>query len=117
MLVKDEALKRERGYKDRKSFVRNDGTEVLHGKDWTRRKKELWERAKGQCEAKLELTLNCNEQRVMESSKRCVNPGDDPHHIVPRWPKRDDRLDNLLLLCRYHHSLLDRRKPQWRASR
>jgi len=41
MLNKDAELKEQRGYTNPKSFVRNDGSEVLKGEDWKRRKMEL----------------------------------------------------------------------------
>jgi hypothetical protein len=98
LLDKDPELKKARGYTHPDSFVRNDGTEVLSGDDWDRRKKELGCRAKGRCEYRY------------FGGERCLNDGDDAHHMRPRWPKRIDNLDNLLLLCRLHHSLIDKRK-------
>jgi hypothetical protein len=98
MIHKDPELKRIRGYTDPKSFVRTDGSEVLHGEDWKKRKQELWFRCGGQCEY------------IYPNKARCRGDCVDPHHIKPRWPVRDDRLDNLLGLCREHHKLLDKRK-------
>lgn len=39
---------------------------------------------------------------------RCLREAADPHHIVLRSTKRDDRLANLLAVCRHHHYVLDR---------
>lgn len=96
---KNPQLKAERGYTDKKSFVRNDGSERLYGLDWIRRRRELYKRAQGQCEY-----VN------MEIVSRCKMDAADPHHIKPRSKGRDDRLSNLQALCRYHHGLLDERK-------
>ena len=105
MSHKDPQLKAERGYTDKRSYVRVDGSEVLYGKDWTQRKREVWERGGGRCERMVGWDYRC---RV-----RCRSEMHEPHHINPRWPKRDDRAFNLIGLCRLHHSLLDRRKPRW----
>lgn len=99
MLNRDAAEKQRRGYTDPKSFVRNDGSERLYGLDWIRRRRELYRRAQGQCE--------------YVNISRCTMDAADPHHIKPRSKGRDDRLSNLQALCRYHHDLLDRRKPRW----
>lgn len=93
-------LKAIRGYTDPKSFVRRDGSESLAGKDWTRRKEELGERAGGRCE-------------FVCGGIRCEQPGDDPDHVICRSVKRDDCLYNLRLLCREHHILIDPRVPRW----
>ena len=95
MLFKDAKLKAERGYVDPKSYVRNDGSEVLHGRDWTARKKELWERCNGRC-------YYCRQEAV------------DAHHLVKRSEGRDDRLQNLIGLCREHHRQMHPEKePRW----
>ena len=112
---KNPQLKAMRGYTDKKSFVRNDGSEVLHGKDWDKRKWELGERCLGHCEY-----VPYRQEWIQgigwlyAGINRCPMPADDPHHIKPRSKGRDDRLSNLQALCRYHHDLLDRRKPKWR---
>ena len=99
MLNKNPDLKAQRGYTDPKSFVRNDGSEVLRGEDWRRRKRELWQRCGGQC-----------EYRYINGA-RCRGDCNDPHHHPrKRWPVRDDRLENLVGLCREHHKLVDPRK-------
>ena len=101
MSHKDPQLKAERGSTDKRSYVRTDGSEVLYGQDWKWRKTEIWERGGGKCE------------RFVLPGVRCRSEIHDPHHINPRWPKRDDRAFNLIGLCRLHHSLLDPRKPRW----
>jgi hypothetical protein len=99
---RDEVEKQKRGYTDPRSFVRLDGSEVLHGKDWILRKQALGERSGGRCEWQVGV--------------RCPKRADDPHHIVPRSVRRDDRLSNLMALCRYHHDELDNRKVKWMAA-
>jgi len=106
MLNKNPDLKRERGYTDPKSYVRNDGSEVLHGKDWAWRKSELWERGTGKCEFHLMGIIK-------SSGVVCNNRMDDPHHVKPRSRGRDDRLSNLVGLCRKHHAMLDNRKTRF----
>jgi hypothetical protein len=91
-----------RHFKDPGSFVFKDGRERLAGKDWEARKLELWERCRGFCEWQ-------NEYQAWA----CAHPAADPHHKIRRSVSRDDRLDNLLALCRFHHNLLDERKPRW----
>ena len=88
-------------FDDARSFIFKDGRELLVGLDWQARKHELFVRSGGICEYR-------NSDGV-----RCRNSADDPHHIIPRSKQRDDRLKNLQALCRYHHDLLDERKPQW----
>ena len=110
MLFKDAKLKAERGYTDPRSYVRNDGSEVLYGHDWTARKREIWERGNGKCEKIVGNT--CNTRGIF-TTERCRSEMHDPHHIVKRSKYRDDRASNLIGLCRLHHSLLDERKPRW----
>lgn len=99
--LRDDAEKQRRGYTDPRSFVRLDGSEVLHGVDWLKRKQELGERSGGRCEYK------------DEAGFRCVWQAQDAHHIVNRSKKRDDRLSNLEHLCRMHHEQRDKRRPRW----
>jgi hypothetical protein len=98
-ISKDQYLKRDRGYTNAKSFVREDGSEVLHKEDWKKRKHELWFRCGGQC-----------EYVYPNSNARCRADCQDAHHIKPRWPVRNDELKNLMGICREHHNLLDKRK-------
>jgi len=93
-----EDLKAIRGYTDPRTFCRRDGSEVLHGADWKKRKEELWERCGGQCE-------------YIAGGIRCRESCADPHHTTLRSKRRDDNLSALQALCRPHHSLLDRRVP------
>lgn len=104
-------LKRKRGYTDPKTIVRVDGSEVLHGKDWATRKDELWNKAGGRCE------YNIPDMWPNEgfSPQRCSETSGDPCHIVPRHPRRDDRLENLKFYCRRHHELTE--KQSWRRVR
>ena len=98
--------KRRRGYTDPKSRVYFDGRERLYGKDWTKRKKEVWERGAGKCERIV-------SPRECYPVVRCRSEMHDPHHIVKRSRLRDDRINNLIGLCRLHHDLLDERRVRW----
>jgi hypothetical protein len=108
---KSPELKLARGYSDPKSFVRDDGSEVLYGKDWKMRVNvELFLRCGGRCEHEQPWKVWPLGGPAME---RCTNDAEDPHHRIPRSKGRDDRLENLQALCRYHHNLLDKRKVKW----
>jgi len=95
---KEETLKR--SFADKRSYVRNDKSEVLYGPDWLARKFDLWQRSNGCCEYFV----------------RCTALAEDAHHVIRRSKGRDDRLSNLQALCRYHHRLIDRRQTQWTKS-
>jgi hypothetical protein len=117
---KSPELKAARGYTCPKSFVRPDGSEVLFEEDWEVRKGELWERAKGQCEWYL-FGEDANLPETNEPGyfliPRCQETSGDPCHIVPRHPRRDDRLSNLKFYCRHHHNFTEpqreKRKLHW----
>jgi len=109
---RDPDKKRRRGYTDPKSFVRVDGSEVLFRKDWTRRKNELLVRSGGRCEQIVQV--NHADGGGWE---RCRSQAADPHHKVKRSKRRDDRLENLEALCRFHHDRKDGRKVKWSAKR
>jgi hypothetical protein len=96
--MRDEVEKKARGYKDKRSKVRPDGSESLYGKDWTKRKAELWARCDGRCEQ----LVGWGDKASLE---RCRSEAMHPHHVIKRSKKRDDRLSNLLGICALHHSL------------
>ena len=97
---RDEAEKQRRGYTNPRSFVRLDGSEVLHGIDWIERVCAVQERANNQCEATNHAEL-------------CGRLGSDAHHVIPRSRGRDDRMSNLLWLSRFCHIAEDPRKVKW----
>jgi len=99
--MRDEQTKSERGYVEKNSIVRFDGSEKLVGKDWKRRKQELETRSGGRCEW------------VNSDMERCRSAARDPHHIRARSKGRDDRLSNLLHVCGLHHDLFDWKKLRW----
>ena len=78
--MRDEQTKRERGYKDKRSKVRPDGSEVLYGKDWTKRKLELWERCAGRCEACENAKNFRANHSVITRGFRTISP---PHPSPP----------------------------------
>jgi hypothetical protein len=85
-------------FEDARSFVFKDGREQLCGYDWKMRKLELFKRCEGRCEY------------IRPNGFRCLCDADDPHHLTPRRIARDDRLENLIGICRVCHSELDKRK-------
>lgn len=87
-------------FKDPGSFVFKDGREWLEGKDWDERRFELLQRSRGQCE----FWYDAGD----EYAHRCTRDAQDPHHRILRSIRRDDRLSNLLAVCRMHHEQLDR---------
>ena len=95
----DKELKAARGYFEPKSIVFSDGRERLVGCDYAKRKRELWARAGGRCEYFV----------------RCTAVGEHPHHVQKRSLGRDDRLENLKLLCGYHHRMMHPEKQlRWK---
>jgi hypothetical protein len=89
-----------RKFKDPKSYVCADGREILHGEDWDARRFELLQRSRGQCEYIIIDGLH--------GPVRCRRDANDPHHVTLRSVKRNDKLSELLALCRHHHNVLDR---------
>ncbi len=81
-------------YLDPKSFMRADNSEVLKGEDWIARKRELWERAGGRCEWVRDIADPFYPLNSPETA-RCAQEGVIPAHVIPRYPRRDDRLSNL----------------------
>jgi HNH endonuclease len=101
MMKRDVQATDAKAYKDNRSHITFDGREILYEVDWMRRKREVWLRNHGRCEA------------YLVGLPQCWNDMDDPHHIVPRSKGRNDALDNLAGLCRPCHILIDQRKPMW----
>jgi hypothetical protein len=127
MALHDPQRKEELCYSDQKTYVRMDGSEVLFGEDWKQRKAELWERCHRRCEMIEGLTAEQSLSYVDQTREwprigyyadvtiggkvysRCANEAQDPHHVLKRHPRRDDRLANLLAVCRGCHQKLDPR--------
>jgi 5-methylcytosine-specific restriction endonuclease McrA len=80
-----------------------DGREKCTGYQWEKRKKEVRERADGICEG------------IFVDAKHPVHEliQGDVHHLIPRSKGRDDRLSNLVYICRDLHMAIDKRKVQW----
>jgi len=104
----DVAAKQKRGYTNPKSYVRRDGSEVLHKEDWDARVLQLAIRSSGMCE-RLSILKRQHETD-------CDGYAGDPHHIAKRWPRRDDRLSNLAALSRACHDAEDPRKIRRKVS-
>jgi hypothetical protein len=98
---RDDKEKHARGYVHPRTAVRKDGSEVLFGVDWIKRKQELWLRSDGMCE------------NPMENGRPCCSLARDPHHVERRSQFRDDRLENLLAVCGPCHDILDGRDARW----
>jgi hypothetical protein len=113
-MLPDPQLKQERGYVDPKTKVFADGREILKGKDWKKRKLEIWNRGQGRCEKIIEIGRERLPDRTTRKDYyRCANEMHDPRHKVTRSKLRDDRAENLIGLCRFHHDLEDYRKVRW----
>ena len=87
-------------FKDPGSFVFKDGREWLEGDDWDERRFELLQRSRGQCEYTVSSAMDGHVSR-------CRRDAEDPHHRILRSIRRDDRMSNLLAVCRHHHRILD----------
>jgi len=88
---------------DPRSYIAPDKREVLYGEDWLARKAELLRRSGGRCEYRNNYGL------------RCIAEGAIPSHVIPRHPRRDDRLSNLKHQCIEHDKLTE--KQAWRRTR
>jgi hypothetical protein len=107
-LKRDKQATAKKKFCNPKSYVAPDGREVLYGGDWALRLQELRERCGGRCEHVVDKGIDSFTEAAIEI--RCKSEAQDPHHVIPRSKKRDDRLGNLLAICRRHHILLDERK-------
>lgn len=105
----DRQLTEQRQFVERRSYVCRDGREVLTGLDWQRRLQQLRNRCQGRCEY-IFKTADGEEMR-------CARPAQDPHHIKLRSKGRDDRMENLLAVCRHHHQILDAVQRKERVKR
>ncbi len=103
-----------RKFRDPKSYVSKDGREVLFNEDWDERRFELLQRSRGQCEYMIHMV---DEAGVDCGTTRCLREAMDPHHLILRSIRRDDRLPNLLAVCRHHHQVLDREQRKQRHKR
>jgi hypothetical protein len=108
----DRQLTEQRQFAERKSYVCKDGREVLYGLDWKRRVKELAKRCGGRCEYEM-----CPSGPSDAPMERCLREAADPHHIKLRSRGRDDRMSNLLAVCRHHHQILDAQQRKERCKR
>lgn len=108
-----------RKFVESKSHVTKDGREVLYKLDWQRRVKELRERCGGQCENVLGVKVDYSNGYgvITDQEVRCTREAADPHHIHLRSRGRDDRMSNLLAVCRSCHFLLDKAQRKERHKR
>lgn len=102
---RDEELRAQRGYVEPGSIVRRDGSEKLVGLDWLLRKQVLDVRSMGGCERVSILGK--------PHAQGCDYKGTEPHHIVKRSIRRDDRLENLANLSHACHLAEDPRKTRF----
>lgn len=100
-MKRDEQATAAKHFKDPGSFVFKDGREWLEGEDWDNRRFELLQRARGQCEYTW-----CPAGPSDAPMNRCFKDAQDPHHKILRSIARDDRMSNLLAVCRPHHDKL-----------
>lgn len=109
----DKQLTEQRQFVENRSYVCKDGREVLVGLDWQRRLQQLRNRCGGRCEYRIP------NSSLMEGGEdmRCARPAQDPHHIILRSHGRDDRMSNLMAVCRHHHQILDVAQRKERVKR
>ena len=103
-MKRDVAATEEANFFEPGSYIALDGRHVLKGLDWKERKGELFKRSGGRCEY------------INSDGERCRSEAAIPSHIIPRHPKRDDRLSNLAHQCIFHDQLTEAqswRKPRW----
>jgi hypothetical protein len=110
MLKRDVQATEAARFEDPRSYIAKDGREVLYGLDWKERKHQLWVRCYGVCEYGRVRSV---KNSAITLRVGCTREAQDPHHLIRRSESRDDRLANLQALCRFHHDLLDERKPRW----
>ena len=72
-----------------------DGREILFGLDWCDRVQECFRRDKGVCHTLI--------GEVGGVELICGRPAVDVHHVIKRSKLRDDRMANLLSVCRICH--------------
>ena len=81
-----------------------DGREIASGYQWEKRKKEVRERARYWCQG---------HEIVEGHPSHWLGEFGDVHHLIPRSKGRDDRAENLVYICRFLHSEIDKRKVKW----
>ena len=86
-----------RRFSDPRSYVACDGRDVLCGKDYDRRKREVLERDGYKCQWVVIARAN---------PTTCAGAANNnPHHRVKRSKGRDDRAANLIAICDIHHKM------------
>jgi len=115
MLKRDPEATAAQHFLDPRSYVAPDGRWVLYGEDWEAQKKAVWERGGGRCEKMVDERINWYAfPKARIEGERCRNEMADPHHKLKRSKKRDDRMENLIGLCRWHHDLAHpEKRPRW----
>lgn len=106
---RDSAETAKRGYADSRSFVAlGSGCEVLFGADKEKRRREIYDRAHGRCEAE-EHAPTC---------KRFVNWDDEWHHTRAHDSKKCDCMGAGLFVTKACHRYAHRRRnPRWSRKR
>jgi hypothetical protein len=82
-----------------------DGREICKGYQWCKRVVQLRARSEGYCEGGLMLPGH---------KAHYIGDEGDPQHITKRSKARDDRLTNLLWVCRSSHNAMDQARPALR---
>ena len=89
-----DAAKKSKRLRCKNSFIATDGREFLSSGDWSRRRKECFERDFGCCVVIVRGTDFCGQEAV------------HAHHQKHRVDGGDDSLDNLVSVCAFHHKML-----------
>jgi hypothetical protein len=94
-----------REFSDPRSRVMQDGREILFEDDYRLRVAEVLERDNHKCQWPTGPACNLAAPWAEPNYKMvCGAPANQhPHHIKHRWPKRDDRAQNLMSICDPHN--------------
>jgi hypothetical protein len=94
-----------RNFSDPRSRVMQDGREILFEDDYRLRVAEVLERDNYECQwSVIGAAIPTDDGKIKTYGMICGAPANQhPHHIKHRWPKRDDRAQNLMSICDPHN--------------
>jgi len=106
----DQEATHARNFADPMSHIMRDGREILYRDDYKQRVREVLERDGGKCQCMIEM----NYAGETFAHVPCGEPASVAHHKIKRSKGRDDRAENLVSLCHYHHDAIHKEfKPRF----